>query len=324
MDYLFVLFMVAAFFAVVLLLEGFYQLWNATHGPEIKRINQRIQAMSAGGYQGKSAHLAKQRLLSETPAVEKFLLGIPRIHGLDRLLEQSGSSMSVAQFLGLTLLVGLAGLLLGHFLGLPWFLSMLLGLAAASLPYAAVLNKKNKRVGKIERQLPDALDLMSRALRAGHSFPSALDMVGKEGQQPIAQEFRVVSDEINFGIPLNDALNNLAVRVPVTDLRYFVIAVLIQRDTGGNLAELLDNLSHLMRERFKLLGHIKVLSAEGRLSAWILTILPFAMILMINIINPDLMSVLWTDTLGKKLSAAAMVAMVLGVIWMWRIIKIRV
>lgn len=324
MDYLFILFMVAAFFAVVLLLEGLYQLWNATRGPEIQRINQRIQAMSAGSYQGKSALLVKQRLLSEIPAFEKALLGIPRIHGLDRLLEQSGSRMSVAQFLGLSLIVGLAGLLLGYVLALPWFISLLLGLAVASLPYVAVLNKKIKRVGKIERQLPDALDLMSRALRAGHSFPSALDMVGKEGQQPIAQEFRVVSDEVNFGIPLNDALNNLAVRVPVTDLRYFVIAVLIQRDTGGNLAELLDNLAGLMRERFKLLGHIKVLSAEGRLSAWILTVLPFAMVALINIINPRLMSVLWTDPLGQRLSAAAMVAMVLGVIWMWRIIKIRV
>lgn len=324
MDYLFILFMVAAFFAVVLLLEGLYQLWNASHGPEIKRINQRIQAMSASGYEGRSALLAKERLLSETPALQKVLLGIPRIHGLDRLIEQSGSTLSVAQFLALTLVVGLAGLLLGYIFALPWFVSLLLALALASLPYLAILNKKVKRVGKIERQLPDALDLMSRALRAGHSFPSALDMVGKEGQQPIAQEFRVVSDEVNFGIPINDALNNLAVRVPVTDLRYFVIAVLIQRDTGGNLAELLDNLAALMRERFKLLGHIKVLSAEGRLSAWILTILPFAMVALINIINPRLMSVLWTDTLGQKLSMAAMVAMVLGVIWMWRIIKIRV
>lgn len=324
MDYLFILFMVAAFFAVVLLLEGLYQLWNATHGPEIQRINQRIQAMSASGYEGRPALLIKQRLLSETPAVEKVLLGIPRIHTLDRLIEQSGSGMSVAQFLALTLLAGLTGLVLGYLLALPWFISLLLGLATASIPYVLVLNKKIKRVGKIERQLPDALDLMSRALRAGHSFPSALDMVGKEGQQPIAQEFRVVSDEVNFGIPLNDALNNLAVRVPVTDLRYFVIAVLIQRDTGGNLSELLDNLSHLMRERFKLLGHIKVLSAEGRLSAWILTILPFAMVGIINALNPRLMSVLWTDTLGQKLGMAAMVAMVLGVIWMWRIIKIRV
>ena len=324
MDYLFILFMVAAFFAVVLLLEGLYQLWNASHGPEIKRINQRIQAMSASGYEGRSALLAKERLLSETPALQKVLLGIPRIHGLDRLIEQSGSTLSVAQFLALTLVVGLAGLLLGYIFALPWFVSLLLALALASLPYLAILNKKVKRVGKIERQLPDALDLMSRALRAGHSFPSALDMVGKEGQQPIAQEFRVVSDEVNFGIPINDALNNLAVRVPVTDLRYFVIAVLIQRDTGGNLAELLDNLAALMRERFKLLGHIKVLSAEGRLSAWILSLLPFAMVAIINALNPRLMSVLWTDPLGQKLGMAAMVAMVLGVIWMWRIIKIRV
>ncbi|OZA28554.1 MAG: pilus assembly protein TadB [Hydrogenophilales bacterium 17-61-9] len=324
MDYLFILFIVAVFFAVVLLLEGFYQLWNATRGPEIQRINQRIQSMSAGSYEGRSAFLIKKRLLSQSPAVEQVLLGIHRIHRLDRLLEQSGSTMSVAQLLAMTLLAALTALLLGLFLGLPWFVALLLALAAASLPYIAVLNKKLKRVSKIERQLPDVLDLMSRALRAGHAFPSALEMVAKEGLQPIAQEFRVVSDEVNFGIPMEDALNNLAVRVPVTDLRYFVIAVLIQRDTGGNLAELLDNLARLIRERFKLLGHIKVLSAEGRLSAWILTILPFAMIALINIINPHLMSVLWTDSLGQKLSLAAMAVMVLGVIWMWRIIKIRI
>lgn len=324
MDYVFILFMVAAFFAVVLLLEGLFHMWNASHGPEIKRINQRLQAMSAGSYEGRSALLIKQRLLSGAPAVDKLLLGVPRIHKLDRLLEQSGSSMSVARFLTLTLLAALVCLLLGYFFGLPWLLTLLLVMGAASLPYLAVQNKKFKRISKIERQLPDALDLMSRALRAGHSFPSALEMVATEGQQPIAQEFRIVSDEVNFGIPLSDALNNLAVRVPVTDLRYFVIAVLIQRETGGNLAELLDNLARLMRERFKLLGHIKVLSAEGRLSAWILTLLPFAMVLLINLINPNLMSVLWTDSLGRKLSASAMVAIVLGVIWMWRIIKIRV
>src|SRR5512143_3601126 len=237
MDYLFILFMVAAFFAVVLLLESLYQMWNATHGPEAMRIKQRLQAMSAGGYGGKSALLIKQRLLSETPAVEKILMRIPRAHKIDRLIEQSGSSMSVAQFVSLTLLAVLAGLVLGLFLALPWFVIVPLCLALASIPYIVVLNKKLKRVAKIEHQLPDALDLMSRALRAGHSFPSALEMVAKEGPEPIDQEFRVVSDEINFGIPLNDALNNLAVRVPVTDLRYFVIAVLIQRYTGGNLAE---------------------------------------------------------------------------------------
>lgn len=324
MDYVFILFMIAAFFAVVLLLEGLYQMWNASHGPEIQRINQRLHDMSAGNFTGRPALLIKQRLLSESPGFEKILLRVPRVQSLDRLIEQGGSSMSVAQFLSLTLLAALMGLMLGLFFALPWILIVPLCLTAASLPFLYVHNRKSKRIGKIERQLPDALDLMSRALRAGHSFPSALDMVGTEGQQPIAREFRIVSDEVNFGIPLGDALGNLAVRVPVTDLRYFVIAVLIQRETGGNLAELLDNLAGLMRERFKLLGHIKVLSAEGRLSAWILTLLPFAMVILINLINPQLMSVLWTDSLGRKLSAWAMVAIVLGVIWMWRIIRIRV
>lgn len=324
MDYLFIVFILVAFFAVVLLLEGLFQLWNSTHGPEIKRINQRLQAMSAGNYEGRPALLIKQRLLSDTPSLDKLLLGVPRIHGLDRLIEQSGYTLSVAQLLGYMLLGGLLGLLAGFFLSLPWFLIFALSLVSASVPYLVVLNKKLARVAKIERQLPDALDLMSRALRAGHSFPSALEMVAKEGQQPIAREFGVAADEVNFGIPMDDALNNLAVRVPVTDLRYFVIAVLIQRDTGGNLAELLDNLARLIRERFKLLGQIQVLSAEGRLSAWILTILPFAMVFLINLINPRLMSVLWTDSFGRQLSLVAMMAMVLGVIWMWRIIKIRV
>jgi len=172
--------------------------------------------------------------------------------------------------------------------------------------------------------LPDALDMMSRAMRAGHAFPGALQMVGDESPQPIAGEFKLTFDEINYGISLQDALLNLATRVPSTDLRYFVIAVLIQRETGGNLSEVLNNISKLIRERLKLLATIRVLSAEGRMSAWILTILPFALGTVVSILNPKMMSILWTDEMGRKLMAGAVILMILGIIWMWRMIKIRV
>jgi tight adherence protein B len=149
-------------------------------------------------------------------------------------------------------------------------------------------------------------------------------MVGTEGPEPIAQEFRTAFDEVNYGVPMQDALMNLALRVPVTDLRFFVIAATIQRETGGNLAELLDKLGALIRARFKLLGTIRVLSAEGKLSAWILSLLPFALVAVINLVNPQFMSVLWRDPAGIKLVIAGLAFMVVGIFWMWRIIKIRV
>jgi tight adherence protein B len=177
---------------------------------------------------------------------------------------------------------------------------------------------------KVEEVLPDTLDFIARALRAGHAFSAALAMVGQEGQEPLRSEFRTTFDEINFGVATQEALNNLSQRVPSSDLRFFVVAVLIQRETGGNLAEILGNISKLVRDRLKLYGRIRVLSAEGKLSAWILTLLPFATAALINIVNPSFMSVLWKDPVGLKIVAGTCMMMVVGIFWMWRIIKIRV
>jgi tight adherence protein B len=230
----------------------------------------------------------------------------------------------MARFQGLTLAAAAVGLLFGFIMGFPWLVISILTLAFAAVPFLYVYNSKEKRIEKIGQQLPDALDMMSRAMRAGHAFPGALQMVGDESPQPIAGEFKLTFDEINYGIPLQEALMNLATRVPSTDLRYFVIAVLIQRETGGNLSEVLNNISKLIRERLKLLATIKVLSAEGRISAWILTILPFALAIVISILNPKMMSVLWTDEMGRKLLAGAVTLMIIGIFLMWRMIKIRV
>jgi tight adherence protein B len=323
LDYLYYLFVLLGFLAVALFLEGSYLAWNAYRGPEAKRIARRLQAMSAG--QGtKQVSIVKKRLLAQTPALDRLLLELPRIHQLDRLVLQSGVRLNVASFLGLTLLGGVSGLVLSLLLSLPMFATIFIALAMAALPTFYVYSAKLRRLHTIEAQLPDALDLMGRALRAGHAFASALKMVGDEMSDPIASEFRLTFDEINYGIPLQDALTNLATRVPSTDLRYFVIAVLIQRETGGNLAELLDNISNLIRARLKLLGTIRVLSAEGRLSAWILTILPFVLAVVINFINPDFMALLWKDPTGLKMVGAALILMIVGIFWMWHIIRIRV
>lgn len=166
--------------------------------------------------------------------------------------------------------------------------------------------------------------MLARSLRAGHAFAAAIQMVGDEFPQPMGGEFRMTFDEINYGVSLNDALANLAHRVPIHDLRYFVIAVLIQRETGGNLAELLDSITALVRERFKLFDKVRVLAAEGKLSAWVLVLLPFVTAGLISLVNPGFLDVLWEDSAGVLVVQTAAVLMVLGVFWIRRIIAIHV
>lgn len=323
MDYLYYGFVILVFLAVAGFIEGAYLTWNAYRGPEAKRIEHRLQAMSAGA-KTVDAPLLKQRLLSDAPAIERLLLAVPRLHLLDRLLVQSGSSMNLATLLGVALALALAAAGGAHFLGLPlWFVGAAAALGAL-LPFAYLLRLRQQRMNSIETQLPDALELMARAMQAGHAFSSALHMVGTEGPQPIAQEFRTTFDEINFGLAVPDALLNLAARAHSQDLRYFVVAVLVQRETGGNLAELLTSIAALMRERMKLKGAVRVLSAEGRLSAWILTILPFVLAAVISFINPRFVGLLWTDPIGIQMAGAALVLMALGIVWLWRIISVRI
>jgi len=324
MDTLMLSFTLVGFLAVVLLLEGGYLLWSTNRSAEAKRMQERLRLLSTGERLSLDSLLLKEDLLKKMPAVYRILFGPQRLQRLDRVLLQSGLKRTVAGFLGATAAFGLAGLLLWAFLPLPWWTAPALAAALATLPGLQVVMARSKRLGAIERQLPDALDLMSRALRAGHAFPSALQMTGDEGPQPIAGEFRTTFDEVNYGVPMQDALTNLATRVPITDLRFFVIAVSIQRETGGNLTELLDKLSAIIRARFKLLGMIRVLASEGKLSAWILSALPFVLMALINFINPKFMSLLWTDPGGLIAVYISLGLMVLGIFWMWRIIQIRV
>lgn len=324
MDYLYYLFIAFAFLAIVLLLEGSYLTWRSRQGPEAKRLKKRLQEISAGWNDATTASLLKERLLSNSPPLQKLLMQFPRIHSLDRLLLQSGMPLMVTQFLSYSAMAGVGGMAFAALLGQALPIMLLCGVGGSLIPYFFVARAKAKRLITIEQQLPEIIDLLSRALKAGHALPGALQMAATEGTEPAATEFRMVFDEVNFGVPMQNALMNLAVRVPINDLRYFVIAVLIQRESGGNLAELLDKISNLIRARLTLLGRIRVLSAEGRLSAWILSCLPFAVAFVINIVNPGFLSVLWTDPAGIKMVTTALVMMVIGIYVMSRIIKIRV
>lgn len=324
MDLSFSLFLILGFVAVVLLLEGGFVYWNDTKSPEVQRVAQRLRVISAGGNAEGEGKLFKERVLSNTPAVQRLLLRLPRVGQLDRLLQQSGSTSTVSRLLAVCAMLMLGGLVAGLLLRWPLPVTLLVAAGLAVFPFLRLKWKRNKRLHQIEAQLPDAMDLISRAMRAGHAFPQALAMVGAEAQEPIAGEFKITSDEIGFGISIDNALNNLATRIPSPDVSYFVMAVIIQRETGGNLAELLGKLAELVRERFKLFAKVRVLAAEGKLSAWILTGLPFCVAGAIQIMNPKYLSVLFTDPMGIRMVIGAMVLMAIGIFAMWRIIDIRV
>ena len=324
MDSIYQFFILFCFVAVVLALEGGYLAWTNSKGEEVQRMARRLRAISAGEHGTEVSSLLKRQTSGDLSALERLLLRLPHIHRLDRVLLQAAYSRSLSHFLMVCLMAATSGLLLSMLLRWPLWISLLATVGGALFPLFHLLSDRRRRLQAFEQQLPDTLDLMARALRAGHAFSGAIEMVGTESVDPIAGEFRTTFDEINYGISLHDALLNLATRVPSTDLKYFVIAVLLQRETGGNLAELLGNLSALIRARFKLLGTIRVLSAEGRLSAWVLSLLPFVAAALLNIINPKFMSVLWTDPTGMQLVWGALTMSMVGILWMWRIVKIRV
>lgn len=316
---------VLVFIAVLLLLEGAYLLWKSYRGPESKKIASRLRALSASRDNSAQTQLLKQRMLSEVPLIERFLLSIAKAQRLDKFILQAGLDWTVSRLLLSCAALGVMGssvMLYG--LHQPLFITAAAGAAVATLPLLYVNYQRSRRLDKFERQLPEVLDLITRALRSGHAFSSALQMAGDEMAEPIAGEFRIVHDEINFGVSLQQALTNLSERVPLTDLRYFIVSVLIQRDSGGNLTEVLGNLSRLIRERLKLLAKVRVLSSEGRLSAWILGVMPFVLAGLMNFSNPDFMSPLWKDPIGISIIKYMLILMAFGILLLRKIIKIHV
>lgn len=323
MDISLILFAAIAFLAVVLSLEGLYNLWASRHSPEARRIAARLAALAEDAPVG-IASIAREQTTERLPRLNALLARFAPGQRLRRTVGASAMNTSPAELLLLSLALGACGALLPVLLAKPPAFGLALALVLAALPWWRVAGRASARIARIERQFPEALDLMSRAMRAGHAFPSAVKMVADEMAPPLARDFRILFDEMNYGVPANEALARFAERLPIADVSYFVVAVMIQRESGGNLAELLDKISALVRQRLNLLGEIRTLSAEGRLSAVILTALPFGVALVVNIVNPEFMTVLWTDPLGLRMVAVALFMMAVGILWMRRIIRIRV
>ncbi|HBG47005.1 MAG TPA: pilus assembly protein [Deltaproteobacteria bacterium] len=308
------------FFAAILMLQGGY-LALRNRKPEVQRLRHHLGGL-APRVGGAEVDILRRKVLSEIPWLNRLLLRTIHLHGLDRLTEQANARRSPGFFLLLSAVLAVAWLFAGALL-LPNAMLVMAGVAGA-MPFLYLYSKKKRRMKKFERQLPEALDLISRSLKAGHAFTGGLKMVADEFSDPVGTEFEKTLNEINFGIALPEALKNLARRVDCPDLKFFIVSAVIQRETGGNLAEVLEKISHILRERFKLQGHIKVLSAEGRFSAVILIALPFFITFAISFINPKYIGVLFTDPVGKFLVASAAVLMGAGIILIRKMIAIKV
>lgn len=323
MDILYSMIVVAVFVAVVLLSRALVLLWASAHSPGRTNIRRRVEAV-ADLTKTPQQLVLKQRRLSKIAWLEKLLWCVPYITRLDRLLAQSSTAFTVAQFIGTSVIAGLVAGVFALWMRLPWWGAALCALAGAGILLCRELSRKRQRMTLIEQQLPGALDLISRALRAGHAFLPAIEMVANELAPPISHEFRILFDEVNYGISMSEALKNLSYRVPSTDLGFFVIAVLIQRETGGNLTAILQNIATIMRERQRLFAQVEVLSAEGRLSAWILGVLPFGLAGVLNLVNPGFMTLLWVDPLGQTMLKGMVVLLAVGVFWIRKVIRIKV
>ena len=307
----------------MLLVWGVYLGWQAHRNPEGERIARRLRNVIGVETRELDVTIVKERRLSDSPELDALLRRLPGPRRLDRMLQQAGAHYLVSRLVALCAGCLVPGLVLALWLRLPGWAVLLAALATAGLPLLHLTRARQARLTRFERQLPEALDMMSRAMRAGHAFPTALKLVAEEAVAPLGEEFKIAFDEVNFGVSMGDALNNLAQRVPSMDLQYFVVAVLIQRESGGNLTELLGSISAIIRDRHKLAGQVRVLSAEGRISAWVLCLLPFGAGGMMYMANPGTMGVLVHDPVGRQMSGAALLMMIFGVLAIRKIIRIR-
>lgn len=312
------------FVAVLLLLEAVYLLWAARYGAQARRLHQRLQALASEREQAREAVL-RRAFEAERPWLERGLRRLPASRRIERFVQQARLPWGATRLALLSVVLALLVALLADVV-VPVSGGLLLAGAgmAAALPWLYVAHRRRTRLGALQQQLPDALDLMARALKAGHAFSSALQMVGDEMAEPIGSEFRLVHDEVNFGMGLPQAFAHLTERVPLSDLRYFVVAVIIQREAGGNLTELLGSLAQLIRARLKLLARVRVLSSEGRLSAWVLVLLPFVLAGLLAVFNPEFIRPLWTDPIGLNLLHWMAAMMLVGLLMIRKIVRIRV
>jgi len=290
------------------------------------RLDERLaEAIRSSAVSSDSdVQLAREELLSEIPWLHRALLRIEITSRMKRMIDQADSQITVMKLVLFSLTAGVMAFLAVSMISVSYLLMIVAAVIATVVPFAHIAMKRKKRLNRFLQLLPDALDLMSRGLSAGHAFTEALQMVATEMPEPIATEFRKTYDEQNLGLSLKLALENLAQRMPLLDLRMCITAILIQRETGGNLSELLEKVAHTIRERFRIMEDLKTLTLSSRWSAWLLCALPIFLAIYVSIMNPDYMQVLWRDPRGHKLIAVASIMQILGMLMVKKIMTIRI
>jgi len=287
------------FLIVIVVFLGIWMTIGTDSKQEV--VRRRMEAVRKAERRGEVSmglKLARDEMLSSVPAVHRLMLHWAWSVRLQERISQAGLTMkagkliliSACLFLGTAVIVGLFTPML--------LVGLLIGICVGLIPYGVVMYLRQKRLRAFEERFPQALDLLGRAVRAGHAFTTGLEMIAKESPEPIAGEFRTTFEEQNFGLPLRDALLNMTERIPSIDVRFFVTALLIQKETGGNLAEILDGLARVIRDRFRIYREVRVRTAQGRLTAGILIALPIFMMLVLMVMNPNYMGVLFHDPKG--------------------------
>src|SRR5947199_4709290 len=269
--------------------------------------------------------LLRDEQLSQIPALDSLLRRSERISAIQKMLAQAGMGQRAGNFLGISLLAAVGAAIVGFILtrnnpAIAWA-ALVIGFL---LPYSYASYRRNKRFEKFEELFPEAIDTLARAVRAGHAFTTALEMISNEVAEPVCSEFRKLYEEQKFGMPVRDALLNLTERMPLVDVKFFVTAVMLQRETGGNLAEILDNLSYVIRERFKIQRQVKVYTAQGRLTMMLLMGLPPIIVVGMLTLNPSFIKPLFTDPLGHTLVVTGITLQTIGYFVIRRIIRIQV
>jgi len=313
------------FFMSVASIQIFLYITRFLMNPERSRIRKKLRKFR---YQRKKVdeelNIERKIVYSDINSINDFLRQITHLDRLHRLLYQANSRLNVGSCLLLCIVLGVCTYLLLVARGSPQVISLPSATLAAFSPILFQIRKKRKRMDKFLEQLPEALDLLARALKAGHAFSTGMKMVADEFHDPLGPEFSTTIDQINFGIAVPDALRKMTERVECPDLNFFVIAVILQRETGGNLAHIIENIAALIRQRFTFQGKVHVLASEGIFSMWVLMALPFVVAGAIYFINPGYMQIMFENRIGNGMIAVAVINMIIGFIIMRSMVKIEV
>jgi tight adherence protein B len=320
-----VLISVLTFLVVLVVFLGVWVFAGSEGNQE--QVRKRMSAVHKAEKRGESSlalKLARDELMSSVPWMNQLMMRWSWSTRLQDYVTQAGLTVKPAKLVLVSAILGISACLIASYFFLHFYFSAPIGIAVALIPIGYVAFMRRRRLYKFEEHFPEALDLLGRAVRAGHAFTTGLEMISKESPEPLAGEFRTTFEEQNFGLPLRDALLNLTERVPIVDVRFFVTALMIQKETGGNLAEILDGLSRVIRDRFRIYREVRVRTAQGRLTAGILIALPIMMMGLLSILNPHYIGVLFTDPLGPFVLAVAGLMQLIGSAILWKIIHFEV